>query len=384
MDYKQIEEYFRCGLTNDEILALLAEVHGVILSKRTLERILNKKKLWRRKNKSDVSVVAAFIRQQLETSGQCHGYRWMHQKCWMNGIVTDRETVRVLLRLLDGEGVDLRSRNRLRRRIYYSRGPNYVWHMDGYDKLKPFGIGINGCIDGFSRRLIWLEAYKTNNDPRVIAGYFMDAVIKAEGCPERLRVDLGTENVNAADMQRYLHLTEDQPQSDNVIFGPSTGNQRIERWWLTLRSECIQFWMDLFDKLKADGHFSDNFLDKALIQFCFLHIIQKELNEVVSAWNHHRIRPTHNSQSPHGRPFMMYTVPEVYGTRDYLHSIDLNRVETCLENCVFKDFPCDEDVFSICVDLISEHNLNVTDDVFATTDLYIRLRQLITRDLELH
>ena len=149
--------------------------------------------------------------------------------------------------------------------------------MDGYDKLKPFGIGINGCIDGFSRRLIWLEAYKTNNDPRVIAGYFIDAVIKAEGCPERLRVDLGTENVIVADMQRYLHLTEDQPETVNVIFGPSTGNQRIERWWLILRSECVQFWMDLLDKLKADGHFSDNFLDKALIQFCFLHIIQVSL-----------------------------------------------------------------------------------------------------------
>ncbi|KAF3854078.1 hypothetical protein F7725_014766 [Dissostichus mawsoni] len=119
--------------------------------KRTLERILCKKQLWRRKNKTDVAEVATFIEQQLETSGQCHGYRWMHQKCWLHGIVTDRETVRIPLQLLDGEGVDLRSRNRLRRRIYHSCGPNYVWHIDGYDKLKSFGIAISGCIDGFSR-----------------------------------------------------------------------------------------------------------------------------------------------------------------------------------------------------------------------------------------
>lgn len=280
MDCEHIKEYFQRGFTNDEILALLAESHGIFLSKRTLERILNKKQLWRRKNKTDVAEVAAFIQLQLQTSGQCHGYRWMHQKCWMNGIVTDRETVRVLLRLLDGEGVELRSRNRLRRRVYHSRGPNYVWHIDGYDKIKPFGIGISGCIDGFSRSLIWLEAYKTNNDPRVIAGYFMGAVIKAEGCPERLRLDLGTENVHVADMQRFLHFSEVRPETDHVTFGPSTGNQRIERWWLTLRSECIQFWIDLFDKLKADGYFSDTFLDKSLVQFCFLHKIQVSLIDI--------------------------------------------------------------------------------------------------------
>ena len=269
-----IEQYFQRRYTNDEILAVLAEVHGVVLSKRTLERILREKRLWRRKGKTDVAEVAAFIEAQLQTSGQCHGYRWMYQKCWINGIITDRETVRVLLRLLDSEGVDLRSRNRLRRRVYHSRGPNYVWHIDGYDKLKPYGICISGCIDGFSRRLIWLEAYKTNNDPNVIAGYFMDAVLIAQGCPERLRVDLGTENVRLAEMQRFMHFSEGQLEIEHVTFGPSTDNQRIERWWLTLRSQCAQFWMDFFDKLKSDGYFADTFLDKSLVQFCFLSTIQ--------------------------------------------------------------------------------------------------------------
>lgn len=65
---------------------------GIILSKRTLERILNKKQLWLRKNKNDVAEVATFSEQQLETSGQCNGYRWMHQKCWLHGIVTDRNS----------------------------------------------------------------------------------------------------------------------------------------------------------------------------------------------------------------------------------------------------------------------------------------------------
>ena len=41
-------------------------------------------------------------------------------------------------------------------RTYNSMGPNYIWHVDGYDKLKLFGLALSGCIDGFSRRIMWL------------------------------------------------------------------------------------------------------------------------------------------------------------------------------------------------------------------------------------
>lgn len=33
--------------------------------------------------------------------------------------------------------------------------------MDGYDKLKPYGIAISGCIDSFSHYVVWMEAYTT-------------------------------------------------------------------------------------------------------------------------------------------------------------------------------------------------------------------------------
>ena len=97
----------------------------------------------------------------------------MHQKCIQAGLVVRRETVRQLLSILD-DGVDLRRHGRIVRRrylSYLSKGSNFVWHMDSYDKLKTNGISINGCIDGFSRKIIWLEAYYTSSDPLVVAGY---------------------------------------------------------------------------------------------------------------------------------------------------------------------------------------------------------------------
>lgn len=64
-----------------------------------------------------------------------------------------------------------------------------------------------------------------------------------------------------------------------------------------------------------------------------------------------------------------------------MHPVDLEKVQICLEECAFKDFPCDEDVFHICVDLMSGHNLKLTNDVFETVNLYIKLRQLINNEL---
>ena len=72
---------------------------------------------------------------------------------------------------------------------------------DGYDKLKPYGIGISACIDGFSRYVLWAKANKTNNDPRIIANYYLEAVQECQGCPTKLRTDQGTENVNIITLQ---------------------------------------------------------------------------------------------------------------------------------------------------------------------------------------
>lgn len=131
-----IQVYFQLGLKYKEILCCLAGNHRIIISMRTLKRVLNHFRLFRRKNKSDLLDVALFIVENLETHGSHHGYRWLHLKCIQEGLTVDRETVRVLLQILDPEGVESRRRRRLKRRAYFARGPNYIWHIDAYDKLK--------------------------------------------------------------------------------------------------------------------------------------------------------------------------------------------------------------------------------------------------------
>ena len=44
------------------------------------------------------------------------------------------------------------------------------------DKLKPFGFSVHGYINGFSRRLLWLEEGPTNKNPEGIAKFYVDAI----------------------------------------------------------------------------------------------------------------------------------------------------------------------------------------------------------------
>ena len=70
------------------------------------------------------------------------GYRWLYQRCLLAEYRVSRLTVAGLLSILDPEGVELRKRKKLHRRKYYAKGPNYLWHVDSYDKLKNYGICI--------------------------------------------------------------------------------------------------------------------------------------------------------------------------------------------------------------------------------------------------
>ena len=84
------------------------------------------------------------------------------------GLRVRRDTVYKILKLADPEGVA----NRKSRREYLSPGPNFLWHLDGYDKLKTFGFLIHGCVDGFSRFIVWLRVANPNKNPKVTAHYF--------------------------------------------------------------------------------------------------------------------------------------------------------------------------------------------------------------------
>ena len=134
------------------------------------------------------------------------------------------------MKILDADGVELRSSRHLGRRTYVSLGPNYLWHIDGYDKIKPYGFAIHGVIDGFSRKILWLKVVSSNNNPKVIPSYHMDCIRQLKLVPRAIRSDRRTENTIICAIQHFLRRNAEDliSNKNSFVYGSSSRNQRKE------------------------------------------------------------------------------------------------------------------------------------------------------------
>ena len=158
-----VDQYFHAGFKYKEIIALLKRCHGKKVSLRTLHRLLRQQNLYRKGIQSPVPDIVSFIQHELQGSGSCIGYRAMQQRCIKNQLNVSRGLVAQIMKELDPVGVDARRRRTLRCSLYFNKGPNWVWHLDGYDKLKPFGF--EGRVDAY---YAWLNVLKSNKDPKEV------------------------------------------------------------------------------------------------------------------------------------------------------------------------------------------------------------------------
>ncbi|KAL7407101.1 hypothetical protein ABVT39_002959 [Epinephelus coioides] len=135
---------------------------------------------------------------------------------------------------------------------------------------------------------MWLNAYTTSSDPKLIRGYYMDVVQRLGGCPRIVRGDLETKNGHVRGFQCFLVPTPPDSTIDSYLDGASTGNQRIEYWWGFLRSQCVEFFSSLFGDLRDNVFFDAGFLDKSLLQFCCMGLIQVSVLDGL-AWRPERL-----------------------------------------------------------------------------------------------
>ena len=140
----------------------------------------------------DVEVEAA-VQDEITGSGLNVGNSSVWASLRKKGMIARRD-VRQLLLILDAEELERRMSGKLRRRIYRTLGPNYVGHIDAFDKIKPCGFSIHGCIDGYSGRIIWLDVSTSNKSPGPIANYYLKATKNLNGIPKIIKADNETEH----------------------------------------------------------------------------------------------------------------------------------------------------------------------------------------------
>ena len=325
-----ITRYFNQGFEYREICALLSRRHGVNMSERTLRRRLALLGLTRCNRQYNMDVVRNTLLSLRDGPESSRGYHAMWHHLQMKGVHVPRTVVENLMREIDPKGVEVRRAHRLRRRVYANAGPNDVWHCDGYDKLKPYGFPIHGCIDGWSRKIIWLYTTRSNNRPQNIGAYYLEAVDEIGGCPVQLVTDLGTENGLMAGMQCFF-----RNDIESHRYVPSPRNQRIEGWWSFFRRSHSTWWMNFFKDRCDSGEINlADEMAKECLWFCFASLLQQQLNLVKEHWNTHYIRSS-RFDTVQGRPDSLFYWPEQRGGQVQLAlSVPENEISYAREHLI--------------------------------------------------
>ena len=192
--------------------------------------------------------------------------------------------------------------------------------LDGHDKLcgyqnSTFPLGVYGCIDTFSRKILFLFVCYSNSNPLVIGKMYLRYLFESEMLPRNLRVDRGTETGKMATIHVFLlnrHGIMDDP-TDSIIYGPSTSN-KIERWWRELHERLEKFFKEQLTALLRGREYDPHVaLDRQLLAYVFIPIVQRECDIFVNYWNSHRIRGQDKLEIPAGVPDHMFSFPEQYG-----------------------------------------------------------------------
>ena len=287
-----------------------------------------------------LTVVADAVQKELEGPGRLLGYRAMNQKLRTeHNVQVPRHLVYNMIAELDPEGLEARNLQRKKKKPkgqFTSEGPLWVASLDGHDKLcgcqnSTFPLGVYGCIDTFSRKILFLFVCHSNSNPLVVGKMYLQYLFEAEMLPRNLRVDRGTETGKMATIHVYLlnkHEDMNDPP-DAIIYGPSTSN-KIERWWRELHEQLEKFFKEqLTILLRGREYEPHSALDRQLLAYVFIPVVQRECDIFVRYWNSHRIRGQDQLEIPAGVPDHIFSFPEQYGGTNMgipLHKDELKEV----------------------------------------------------------
>ena len=232
-------------------------------------------------------VVKDYLSRHGYTTGEPYVSGYLKSK----GIIIQRRRVRASINRVDPVNTAVRWGVLISRRTYYVPWPNSLWHIDGHHSLIRWKFVIHGCIDGKSRKIMFLRC-NTNNLASTVLHLFLSSINEIGGYwPSRIRVDYGVENVLICDT-----MVERRGEGrGSFIAGPSTHNQRIERLWRDVfRCVAAAFYYAFYAMEQTGLLDVNNPVHMFALHLVFTPRINFALKEFMEAFNAHHLSSEHS------------------------------------------------------------------------------------------
>jgi hypothetical protein len=200
------------------------------------------------------------------------------------GIAVQARAVRRLLSL-DRNLAVLRRQRIVRRREYDNPFANLLWHSDGCHHLIRFGLVLHGCIDGHSRKIMWMHF--ADNNRAATVGALHRAAIMRFGVPTLHRTDHGTEN---GEIWALLAHMRSLGYRVRAVQGQSVHNVKIERLWRDLRAVTNKL-RSMLMAWEREGILSAaNKHELLAVQHVMLPYANELVAVWVAGWDEHKVR----------------------------------------------------------------------------------------------
>ena len=194
-----------------------------------------------------------------------------------------------------------------------------------------------------------MKVLENNRNPLLVGRVFLDYLKISKVCPRFLRVDRGSEtdlmvtihgmvkdsiirSTTSASTPAQAGSTSSSKSQDDrvqttsqlwstdtnhVIYGSSVNNITIERFWRQVNDFIGAYFKPQLQELAASGHYdSSEELDRKVLAYLYVPIIQNEVDNFIYQYNSHRIRLQKGVQLPTGHhPDFCYRLPEKFGAR---------------------------------------------------------------------
>ncbi|KAH3833149.1 hypothetical protein DPMN_014917 [Dreissena polymorpha] len=119
------------------------------------------------------------------------------------------------------------------------------------------------------------------------------------------------------------------------------------------------------------------------LRFCFIPLIQRDLNSFTHLWNSHRIWQQRHVEAPNGIPMVIYYQPEAYVTRNFSFRLpcELEPIDRIQEKYIVKkpQFGCKDDFIPVLEHVceMQREQLPISESIKSATSLFLALTEIL-------